>query len=258
MEHIGDITSQRISNILEVQERHTKALQQANELQGQTLHHLKRLESTFLVNTNPQTLPGTNTTQESKQLLTSSEQINVSSLQSTYQSLMIQTRYRPRTTCSSRCCCRCHHQKLLETPSFLSGIFGQMFVHYKGLPFIPKSCSENGCKLNSEPSIYAIYFFPRWWIIDRLVIFTAKRISNLGPELILRFPTYIPYLSEAIVYIERGYIDKLRQLFADGAASPNDLMVLVTATTTIHSLLDVNLPTNLTHIEIFFTNRGNY
>lgn len=136
---------------------------------------------------------------------------------------MVQTEYRPPNSCQPLCHCHCHLRQNTRSPSYLAGLFGQIFIGYKGLPLLSQSCTLESCKRNSAPNIYAIYFFPRWWILSRIILITARQRVNLGPEVLLRFPNRIHYNSPIVILVQQGKVEELKTLFAKGEASPNDL-----------------------------------
>lgn len=265
VETTGDTTSQHISNILEAQERHNEALQLSQQLQHRinssieeirtgTVHRLDRLESAFSINSGPQpsalgmprisikgedsNLSGPITSGAVHQTVHSVTEINTQTLRSTYHSLSVQTRYRRPSSCNSACRCRCHMRQTVGTPSFLSGLIGQLFIGYKGMPTVAQPCTENNCKRSSEPSLFATYCFPTWWILDRMMLIIARLRANLGPEVILRFPRYISRNSEVALFVQQGKIDSLKTCVIDGKGSPNDLISMDSST----SLLQVRFP----------------
>lgn len=167
-------TSQTISNISVAQERQSAVLQSSKYLQEavhssvegfrrDTIHRLDQFKSVSSANSAPRSLWGSlHGNQQSPNSIAGqapnpSVRFTTTSFESTYQSLMIQTPYRPAAACHLTCHCRCHLRQSITTPSLLSQLIGQIFISYKGIPTLAQSCNEKSCKRNSEPNISAVY-----------------------------------------------------------------------------------------------------
>lgn len=251
IDEIRGAMSQHISKILETQEQNTEVLRSTQQLHDRivsTVDEIRNqqpsslgsasLNSRFLIQTeqeSPRSSEPPPQGYESRRTYPVTED-TTSDLQSTYHSIMIETQYRPPSSCYPTCHCCCHSKQTLRTPSIIAGLVGQMFIGYKGMPIIAKSCSIKRCKRNSEPNIYAIYSFPSWWIFNRMVLIIASRYTNLGPELIIRLPRLIHPSSTVLNFIRVEDFEGLKRLFLDGMASPND------STDDMTSLLHVSLP----------------
>lgn len=240
-------TSKNVSQLREalissqrVQDQTVSSIEDLRENTSERLHRLESavLNSNDLLQRLPEILTLQIQTSQQVSTLTSSTRALIessttrysetstnttSTIQSTYQSIMIRSQYRPPNSCELACPCSCHLLQSLSSPSFLNKLLGGIFVGYKGLPSLAKKCTDSKCRRDSIPKVYFTYFFPQWWIIDRMIILIAQWTFSRGPELFLRFPRRVGMNSAVFNLAEAGNIEGLKLLFNSGKASPNDV-----------------------------------
>lgn len=248
LENQVDETSQSISQLREAvlssQQQQEQTISSIEDLRQDTSNRLQKLESAMLSSNDllqrlPEILTLQIQTSQQVSTLTRSTQARIgsstdqppeaasstttSTIQSTYQSIMIRSQYQYPNSCDLNCHCCCHSLQAIASPSFLNNLLGGIFVGYKGLPSFAKKCNTQKCKRDSEPKVYFTYFFPQWWVINRMIILLAQWTMARGPELVLRFPRRVGDNSAVFRLAQTGNIEGLKLLFDNGKASPNDL-----------------------------------
>lgn len=245
-----NLQNQFISSVAELRQdtsRRFESLESAistnNNLHQDTTQRLENLESAILANNDllqrlpaifglqAETIQQTSLTNSIQSTIedsgnrTSGANANTitSIIHSSYQSIKFQTQYQDPNSCEVSCHCRCHSTQILNSPSFLKDILGRIFIGYKGIPFA-KKCTNQKCKRYSTPKVYLSYYFPRWWVIKRMMVLLAQwRTAFSGPELLLRFPRCVGENSAVFTFAHYGNIEGLKLLFNNGNASPNDI-----------------------------------
>lgn len=217
IEDLHKDTSQRLHRLESAILSSNDLLQRLPEiltLKIQTSQHVSTLE------TPTRALTGRSTTRQSEKATNTS-----STIQSAYHSIMIRSQYRAPNSCELACRCKCHFPQTLRSPTFLNKLLGGIFIGYKCLPLpgLAINCTDQRCRKNSVPKVYLTYFFPQWWIIDRMIILLAQWTTARGPELVLRFPRRVGDHAAVFKLALHGRIEDLKVLFRTGKASPNDV-----------------------------------
>ncbi len=122
--------------------------------------------------------------------------------------------------CRLGCSCRCHRRRVLVASAILNNLVGTMFAGYTGQPFHRQSCDEPACRQRSIPAVTVVYYFPHWFI-KRALTFTFFNGATLSIS--LSFPKIVERGSEIFDCIRFGRINRIKELFNDGLASPADI-----------------------------------
>ena len=125
--------------------------------------------------------------------------------------------------CSTSCNCSCHIRRRLKSPRLLDGFLGTLFIGYSGSPLLSQRCDQVSCRGRRNSSTSFIYQFPRWFLISRMIQLKAKVTKLYGPELSLRFNRVIDGCALVFYYATTGDLCKMKKLFQQGCASPNDV-----------------------------------
>jgi hypothetical protein len=144
----------------------------------------------------------------------------------------IRTAHFSRTACTPWCSCICHKKTTLKTPSFMERLLGSLFIGYSGIPRLRPKCNEHSCHLESQPLLYITYFFPAWFLA-RTMSLMISTIPLAGPLVSLKMQRAVPGDAEIFVCAKTGNIDKMKSLFRQGLASPNDV-ALSSGITALH------------------------
>ena len=121
------------------------------------------------------------------------------------------------TKCSLWCSCACHSPR---TFSLLSS-FGTVWVSLSSLPWLKRSCTEYTCKGPENASDSIVYQFPSWFW-GRLIAVTMKSSPICGPEINIKFHRAV-MPSSLYLFAFHGDIERVKNLFTEGAASPWDV-----------------------------------
>ena len=140
-----------------------------------------------------------------------------------YQRVAVQARQRQAFHCSDGCPCRCHIKPATYSPDGLRGLLGQLFLGYNGLPVAKNPCSYSKCARKAAPTNTVTYFFPSWWVAQRMLSLVAKMMAAGSPEVTLKFPRIVPATARIFRHAHLGDTDALRALFATGLGSPSDV-----------------------------------
>lgn len=122
------------------------------------------------------------------------------------------------TACKPFCSCICHAQYQFKLPRILSMAVGSLFMGYTGFPSIGNKCNEKSCSRRSKSVAEFSYFFPTWALTRGIV----GRITPT-PDLLLRLVRVIPSRSAIFHHAMLGDVEKIKDLFAKGHASPFDV-----------------------------------
>ena len=125
--------------------------------------------------------------------------------------------------CSRSCNCSCHIRRRLKSPRLLDGLLGSLFIGYSGSPLLRQRCDQVSCRGRRNSSTSFIYQFPQWFFISRMIQLKAKVTTLYGPELSLRFNRVIDGTAFVFYYATTGDLCKMKELFQQGCASPNDV-----------------------------------
>ena len=136
-------------------------------------------------------------------------------------------------SCRPGCSCSCHRRRVLVASATLNKLVGTMFAGYTGQPFHRQRCDEPACRQRSIPAVTVFYFFPHWFIKRALAL---TFFNGATPSISLSFPKIVDSGSEIFRCIRYGYVDRIKELFNDGLASPADIRNLSGLTTLSHAI----------------------
>lgn len=141
-----------------------------------------------------------------------------------------------QSTCRSTCPCACHDQQRSATPSILKQTLGQLFLGYAGLPVLGNKCDSTACEKGQIPSISVEYWFPLGLCWSQIIRLQIAYETNIGPSLQLSTLRCVPDSVQSVSLALNGNIEGLKNLFAQGLASPRDV-----SSTRGYSLLRVSI-----------------
>lgn len=141
----------------------------------------------------------------------------------TYESIIIKGQYYTSKSCHISCRCKCHLEQKAVSPSNIISLLGQLFIGYKALPGLRVSCTDPLCKKDKNTAIKISYYFPQWWVRQRVMKFEANYHASRGPEIALSFPRIVPINSYIFAFTYIGHLESIKNLFNSGLASPNDI-----------------------------------
>lgn len=123
-------------------------------------------------------------------------------------------------TCKSGCTCQCHRQRLIQTPSFLSGLLGKLSAGYSSNVVADARCDMPSCHKEKMLNLRVVYVFPRWLL--------AKAVSALvsqNQQSVIHFVLSMRHYfnNEAIfTYIRWNNIEEVKRLIMSNKVSPNE------------------------------------
>ena len=134
----------------------------------------------------------------------------------------IRTAQFPRTACNRWCSCVCHHKRHIQTPQLLQNLIGSLFIGYSGLPMLTKPCDQYACHQRAQPTSSVTYYFPSWFLARTLsILFSSTPLA--GPVVSLKCQRTVPRDADIFKIARAGNVDKMRDLFEKGLASPHDV-----------------------------------
>ena len=139
-----------------------------------------------------------------------------------YRRVAVQARHRQPFQCTDDCACNCHVKTKIYSPDGLRNLLGQLFVGYSGLPVVKNACSDTKCARKKAHTSSVTYFFPHWWVAQRMLSLVVRMMALGGPEVTLKFPRIVPATARIFRHCYLGEVDSLRALFATGLGSPAD------------------------------------
>ena len=86
--------------------------------------------------------------------------------------------------CHIGCSCQCHSYSSLQSPSFLELVIGKLFLGYRALPWLRRTCDKDACRTKANYLQFK-YTFPSW-LLHRVLVMTFSYMQSQGPELLLR------------------------------------------------------------------------
>jgi hypothetical protein len=134
------------------------------------------------------------------------------------------------------CGCICHK----ESRGYFHGFLGVLFVGYKGLPTITKSCEWNCCQRQSSRRLSVTYYFPRWFFLQRVALLSMQTSLTSEFQIKLRFPRIVSPLATVFFVASFGTPSDLCSLFDNDLASPFDVNAN-TGATPLHVRLNQHL-----------------
>ena len=134
----------------------------------------------------------------------------------------IRTAQFPRTACTPWCSCACHRKGCLNTPQILQRVLGTLFIGYSGFPMLTEPCDQHGCHLRASPTSSITYFFPPWFLA-RAVSLVLSYTPLAGPVATLKTQRAVSGDADVFNFAKLGEVEKLKNLFESGLASPHDV-----------------------------------
>ncbi|KAF2230896.1 ankyrin [Viridothelium virens] len=148
-----------------------------------------------------------------------------------YERVAVRAGHRASFFCRADCPCLCHTKSNVYFPETLRSLLGQLFAGYSGKPAIErKPCSHSDCVRKRTPSTNVTYYFPRWWVAQKMLKLVAKMTALGGPQMTLEFPRIVPATARIFREALTADIDSVRDLFSAGLASPADVDATTGAT----------------------------
>lgn len=119
--------------------------------------------------------------------------------------------------------CRCHHRSKIKSPSWMKALTGRVFIGYSGVPFFgAAACTEKSCISKDSALLQVNYYFPTWFLSRMLVL--RDRFSSLHGHMIsISTPRICSNNSHIFHLSQKGAVEAVRKLFAEGLASPFDV-----------------------------------
>lgn len=127
------------------------------------------------------------------------------------------------SACQPKCPCSCHEYKKSASPAFLDRVLGQMFIGYTGLPLFSPKCTSQECQKGQVPRVSLEYWFPLGFFWSQIVSVQAGFSQSFGPQFQMRTLRRVPDSAPCVNFALEGNIEALKDLFARGLASPQDV-----------------------------------
>lgn len=132
------------------------------------------------------------------------------------------TVYRSRQ-CGLNCRCSCHGGSSFRTPRWLNVATGDLSLVISGCPmWSQRSCNDEACSQRGKRLIRLTYYFPLW-ALQRMISFTNASGSFGDHTIFIKTARIISPSADVFAFAQQGYIDGLRDLFANRRASPFDV-----------------------------------
>lgn len=128
-----------------------------------------------------------------------------------------------RRSCSELCMCHCHKSTSLNSPQWMKGLIGSIFIGYSGVPLAKRRpCTEKVCLKEHQTLLKVSYFFPTWFM-GRMLVFRDRYSPLDGHSISVRTPRTLDGNAPAVWAAVHGNVESMRDLFAKGMASPFDV-----------------------------------
>lgn len=98
-----------------------------------------------------------------------------------------------------------------------------MFIGYTGLPLFSPKCSSQECQKGRVPRVSLEYWFPLGFFWSQTVSVQAGFSHYFGPQFQMRTLRRVPDSAPCVNFALEGNIEALKDLFARGLASPQDV-----------------------------------
>lgn len=129
------------------------------------------------------------------------------------------------STCYPDNPCKCHRQKSIESPKWLSEMLGAFFCTYTGAAELQtRRYNDAGCHQQGSASYELTYYFPRW-LMSKAVTFAAccRGLGGFSGSWSIGFPRAISASHDVWRCIEQGKHDDVMQMLRGGTVLANDL-----------------------------------
>lgn len=124
-----------------------------------------------------------------------------------------------KVKCPEWCSCVCHKRSKIRSPWLLRNIFGEIVIEYSGKAL---DCDEYGCRPSASSSFNLTYYLPGY-LMSRYVSLAMEYTATGGPKVSLRMPRIMGWEHLLWKYSKDGDIVAIRNMFAEGKASPDDV-----------------------------------
>lgn len=132
---------------------------------------------------------------------------------------------RRRTMCDiETCICECHRDRGQHNQQTLRTVLGSIFAGYVGQPSAVRPCTERFCRRKESLAAdsQVTYYFPRWWVANRMLGLVANMVSTHAGSNLPPPPRIVPPYARVFRHAMLGQSDVLRDMFASGLGSPTD------------------------------------
>ena len=161
-------------------------------------------------------------TSRSEKGLENTEVKRTKTITTRYRRVAVRARHREHFQCANDCLCNCHAKSGMYSPDGLRHLLGQLFVGYNGPSGVKNACSYARCARKEAPTSSITYFFPHWWVSQRMSSLVIQMMALAGPEAILKVPRIVSPTARIFRHCYLAEVDSLRALFTTGLGSPAD------------------------------------
>lgn len=130
---------------------------------------------------------------------------------------------KPTSACEAWCSCACHVKRVLRMKQ--PATIGSFSISYSGLPWVTASCDQKACRSKSVATVAVTAQFPAWFW-NRYLSSSFSYASIRGPELNIRLPRTVSWVSTLWRHGVDGNLQAVQDLFSRGLASPWDVQGL--------------------------------
>lgn len=136
----------------------------------------------------------------------------------------IQTSIYGESKCDRLCMCQCHQNYKFKSPDWVRDVVGTLLLGYHGTQFwYRQPCNERLCQREQTCLLDVVYFFPTWFL-RRVVFLKNIWTPTHGNVISIRTPRVVENANQPIfLYSGYGNVEGMRNLFAQGLASPFDV-----------------------------------
>lgn len=130
-----------------------------------------------------------------------------------------------RRSCTDLCVCHCHKPTNINSPQYrwMTTLLGSLFIAYSGVPFSKgRPCTETACLKEHQALLKVSYFFPSWFLGDRMLVLRDRFSPLDGHSISVRTPKIVDGNDPAVWAAIHG-LGSLRDLFVYGTVSSLDL-----------------------------------
>ncbi|KAF2238519.1 ankyrin [Viridothelium virens] len=127
------------------------------------------------------------------------------------------------SVCRPGCPCLCHTYRMSSTPTIADRLLGQLFVGYAGLPVVSRRCNLEACRKAQTPRVNVEYWFPLGFFWSQIVRVQMGVSRSFGPQFQLKTLRRVPDSAPCVNFALEGNVAALKDLFARGLASPQDV-----------------------------------
>jgi hypothetical protein len=126
--------------------------------------------------------------------------------------------------CKTLCSCVCHRRTRIAAPRLLDQILGSLIVGFAGSLFNTIRCNQTMCANRDAKKGFRMdlkYFFPRW-ALQKVFLMTLE-VMQAQPTMVIAVRNTLPANSELYTATQDGNVTRLKYLFNNRLAFPNDI-----------------------------------